>query len=112
MERILSRTVGGRVILDLDIVKMVISDPKRQSAMIDAGTPMVSQERKTRYRRGERIVVGLRKVALCTRCTAVAWALGVEEGVRRPQDWLLLAADGGGALTSFVVLSLRCSGAS
>ena len=48
MERILSRTVGGRVILDLDIVKMVISDPKRQSAMIDAGTPMVSQEREKR----------------------------------------------------------------
>lgn len=41
VERILSRTVGGRVILDLDIVKMVRSDPKRKAAVIDAGTPMV-----------------------------------------------------------------------
>lgn len=41
VERILSRTVGGRVILDLDIVKMVRSDAKRKAVMIDAGTPMV-----------------------------------------------------------------------
>lgn len=43
VERILGRTVEGRVVLDLDIVKMVRSDPKREAAMIDAGTPMVSQ---------------------------------------------------------------------
>lgn len=42
MERILSRTVAGRVILDLDVVQMVRSDPKRKSVMIDNGTPMVS----------------------------------------------------------------------
>lgn len=41
VERILSRTVGGRVILDLDVAKMIRSDPERTSVMIDAGTPMV-----------------------------------------------------------------------
>lgn len=43
VERILSRTVEGRVILDLDVVQMVRSDPKRKSVMIDNGTPMVSE---------------------------------------------------------------------
>lgn len=46
VERILGRTVSGRVILDLDVTKMVRSDPKRRSTMIDAGTPMVSEERE------------------------------------------------------------------
>lgn len=41
MERILSRTIGGRVVLDLDVVKMVRSDPKRKAMMVDNGTPMV-----------------------------------------------------------------------
>lgn len=41
MERILSRTVGGRVILDLDVVEMVRSSAKRSAVMVDAGTPMV-----------------------------------------------------------------------
>lgn len=30
------------MILDLDVVQMVRSDPKRKSTMIDNGTPMVS----------------------------------------------------------------------
>ncbi|CAN0007498.1 unnamed protein product, partial [Hapterophycus canaliculatus] len=41
VDRILGRTVKGRVILDLDVGKMVGSDPKRKSAMIDNGTPMI-----------------------------------------------------------------------
>ncbi|CAM9584040.1 unnamed protein product, partial [Scytosiphon promiscuus] len=41
VDRILSRTVKGRVILDLDVGKMVRSDPKRKSMMIDDGTPML-----------------------------------------------------------------------
>ncbi len=41
VERILSRTVGGRVILDLDVGKMLRSDPKRTQVMVDDGTPMV-----------------------------------------------------------------------
>lgn len=41
VDRILSRTVKGRVILDLDVAKMLQSDPKRKSMMIDDGTPMV-----------------------------------------------------------------------
>ncbi|CAN0205518.1 unnamed protein product, partial [Ectocarpus fasciculatus] len=41
VERILSRTVGGRVTLDLDVKRMVQSDPKRRSVMVDNGTPML-----------------------------------------------------------------------
>lgn len=43
VQRIFGRTVEGRVVLDLDIVKMVRSDPRRSSVMINAGTPMVTQ---------------------------------------------------------------------
>lgn len=61
MERILGRTVGGRVILDLDIVKMVRSDPKREAAMIDAGTPMVSQPASQPARRKKYGFVGKKR---------------------------------------------------
>ena len=48
MERILGRTVGGRVILDLDVIEMVRSSAKRSEVMIDAGTPMVRRRRVDR----------------------------------------------------------------
>lgn len=41
VERILARTVSGRVLLDLDVVNMVRSVPARESVIVDGGTPMV-----------------------------------------------------------------------
>lgn len=58
MERILSRTTGGRVILDLDVVQMVRSDPKRKSVMIDDGTPMVSRWSIQSVKTTDRVWVG------------------------------------------------------
>ncbi|CAM9099080.1 unnamed protein product [Discosporangium mesarthrocarpum] len=41
VKRILSRTVGGRVILDLDIDGIIASDPKLGDTIVDDGTPML-----------------------------------------------------------------------